>query len=201
MRKRAQRDSGFTLVEALVSLFVFSLIASGCVLMLMQSVDSQKRVSEAHQALRELQTTRALLAADMAQLVMRDVREANGQRRPAFIGGDADMPLAFVRASAEPDPERGVVTTLSLVEYRFLEGRIVRASRAELDAAAVSPMAERVVLSAAANPRFQFFDGSRWLDQWLAPPGGGAAPAAVALVFETPRYGEVRIEVLVGLGP
>ncbi|HRO03442.1 MAG TPA: prepilin-type N-terminal cleavage/methylation domain-containing protein, partial [Terricaulis sp.] len=69
MTARAANDSGFTLVEALVSLLVFSLIASGCVAMLMQSVESQRRLGAAHETLRELQTTRALLANDLAQLV------------------------------------------------------------------------------------------------------------------------------------
>ena len=200
MSARPPRDAGFTLVEALVSLFVFSLIASGCVLMLMQSVDTQRRVGDAHQALRELQTVRALLAADMAQLVLRDIREADGQRRPAFIGGDANAPLTFVRAAAEPDGEGAAITSLALVEYRIADGQLIRASRAELDVAGATPMSERVVLSNAANPRFEFFDGAQWGEQWLVAPGGGAAPRAVALIVELPRYGEVRVEAIVGLG-
>lgn len=201
MSERRSNEAGFTLVEALVSLFVFSLIAAGSVMMLMQSVDSQRRVAAAHQELRELQTARALLAADMAQLVMRDVRQPGGARSPRFIGGDANQPLAFVRAQAEPDPEQGARTALTLVEYRFVDGAIVRASRADLDSGADEPaMAERVLISEAVNPRFQFFDGVQWTQQWVIAPRGGAAPKAVALVFETPRYGEVRIEAIVGLG-
>jgi general secretion pathway protein J len=200
MTKRAPRDGGFTLVEALVSLFVFSLIASGCVLMLMQSVDSQRRVGEAHEALREVQTARALLAADMAQLVMRDGREANGQRRAAFIGGDVDAPLSFVRATAEPDETRGVVTALALVEYRIVDGQVRRSNRANLETVGDAPMSERILFAEASNARFEFFDGAQWTPQWLIGSGGGAAPRAVALIVDLPRYGEVRIEAFVGLG-
>ncbi len=197
MNAPAPRNGGFTLVEALVSLFVFSLLASGCVAMLMQSVASQRRVDQAHLALRELQTARALLASDLAQVVPRDVREREG-RRPRFIGGDADMALGFVRASAEPDGAGGAVSMLTLVEYRVVDDRVVRATRAELDTPGA--MNERVILSGLAMARFEFFDGAQWRQQWITSASSGAPPRAVALVVETPRYGEVRIEALVGLG-
>lgn len=199
-RSRPASDAGFTLVEALVSLFVFSLIAAGSVLMLMQSVDTQNRVQAAQAALREVQNTRAMLAGDLAQYVGREVREADGRVRPRLIGGDADTPLAFVRTLAEPDPERGAVTRLALVEYAFLDGRIVRRTRTHLDAGPATVMADRVLVSDAGEPRFEFYDGVTWRDVWLVGSPGAAPPQAVALVFQSPRYGEIRIEALVGLG-
>lgn len=198
MSARAPNEAGFTLVEAMVSLFVFSIIALGCVAMLMQSVDSQRRVSEAHEALRELQTARALLAGDMAQLVARDVRQADGTRRPSFVGGDAGTALSFVRAAAEADAARGAVTTLSYVEYTIEDDQIVRTSRAYLDANDVTPTVERVIFARAADAHFEFHDGIEWREQWTSI-GGQAPPRAVALVATVPRYGEVRLEALVGL--
>jgi general secretion pathway protein J len=197
----ASRDAGFTLVEALISLFVFSLIAAGSVLMLMQSVDTQNRVAAAQTSLREVQNVRALLSSDLTQYVPREVREADGSVRPRLIGGDADTPLAFVRAAAEPDPARGAQTRLTLVEYDFVDGAIVRRTRSQLDATPDTIMSERVLVADAGEPRFEFFDGATWRDQWLTGGQGAAPPRAVALVFQSPRYGEVRIETLVGLGP
>lgn len=194
------QDAGFTLVEALVSLLIFSLIAAGAVLMLTQSVNTQNRVAEAQSALREVQNARALLAADLSQYVAREVREADGSVRPRFIGGDADMPLAFVRAAAEPDPARGALTRLALVEYDFEAGSIVRRSRTELEADADERMSERVIVADAGEPRFEFYDGVTWREQWLSASAGAAPPQAVALIFTSRRYGDIRIEALVGLG-
>jgi type II secretion system protein J len=196
---RASDDGGFTLVEALISLFVFSLVAAGSVLMLMQSVDTQNRVGEAQVALSEVQAARATLSADLAQYVPREVREANASVRPRFVGGDADMPLAFVRAGAEPDPDRGAVTTVALVEYRFAGGAIVRRSRQRLETGADGEAAERVLVADAGEPRFEFFDGVEWRREWLVGARGASPPRAVALIFTSRRYGEVRIEALVGL--
>lgn len=197
---RTRPDSGFTLVEALISLFVFGLIASGAVLILMQSVDTQNHVGAAQSALREVQTTRALLAGDLSQYVPREAREADGAVRPRLIGGDADTPLSFVRAVADPDPERGVQTRVALVEYDFENGRILRRTRTLIDAGADTLMSERVIVSEAGEPRFEFYDGVAWRETWLVGSQGAAPPRAVALVFQSPRYGEVRIEALVGLG-
>jgi general secretion pathway protein J len=199
MSARAPRDAAFTLVEALVSLFIFGLISAGCVAMLMQSVDSQRRVGEAQEALREVQVARALIEADLQQIAPRPVREADGRVRPAFIGGDADTALAFVRAAAEPDAQRGMVTSLAFVEYRIEDGRLMRRSRAYLDAGANTPVAERVVLAHADDMHFEFYDGRAWREQWLSASRAEPLPRAVALVFKAPRYGDVRIEALLGL--
>lgn len=200
MSQAEANEAGFTLVEALVSLFVFSLIAAGSVLMLTQSVDTQRRVSAAEVSLREVQNARALLAADLSQYVGREVREPDRQGRPRFIGGDADTPLAFVRAAGEPDPDRGATTRLALVEYDFEEGAIVRRTRTVLDRLDDAEMAERIIVTDAGEARFEFFDGVTWRRQWLAGGAGSAPPRAVALVFTSGRYGEVRIEALVGVG-
>lgn len=198
MSRRGAADAGFTLVEAMVSLFVFSLIALGCVAMLSQSVASQQRVAAAHEALRELQTARALLSADLAQVTLRTTRDAQGARRPSFIGGDEAIGLAFVRAAAEPHPERGADTDLLYVEYVIDgEGRVLRRSRSALDPAPDAPVNERVVFAQAQSARFVFNDGAQWVEQWSAQ--GGRPPRAVALIAATPRYGEIRLEALVGL--
>jgi general secretion pathway protein J len=198
MSRRPQKDAGFTLVEALVSLFVFSLIAGGAVAMLLQAAESQRRISEAEAALRQVQTARALLEGDLLQIVSRPVRTAEDARTPAFIGGDEALPLAFVRAAAEPHPALGATTSLIYVQYFVRDGRLIRRSRTALDAAARTPESERVLIDQGANVRFAFYDGATWRDQWIVP--GAALPRAVALAVELPRYGEVRVQSIVGAG-
>jgi general secretion pathway protein J len=192
--KRSTSDAGFTLVEALVSLFVFGLIASGCVMLLMQSVDSQRRVAEAHAALRELQTARSLLSSDLAQLAPRRVRLPQGAYAPPIFGG-GEVGLVLVQASAEPDPDRGAITSLVHVAYVAEEGRLVRRSRRDIDPLTDGTGTDRIVFAHAENVRFEFHDGVQWRRDW----GGGGAPRAVALLARLPRYGDVRIEAATGL--
>jgi len=195
-----KNDGGFTLVEALVSLFVFSLIAAGCTVLLMQGVESQKRVAMAQASLRELQAARSLLANDMLQLAPRRVRNPDGGHAAVFLGGEQGV--SFVRVAAEPNAG-GVRTTLAYITYGVEDGRVMRWSRTILDAAqaggADASVTERVVFAHAEDARFEFFDGAAWRTSWEAVTAG-AAPRAVALSVRAPRYGDVRIEALTGGG-
>lgn len=199
MSARAESEAGFTLVEALVSLFVFGLIAAGSVAMLVQSAQSQRSVSEAQAALAELQTTRALLAADMLQLAPRQAHDADGRARPSFVGGDDAVALGFTRAMAEPDEAGASVTSLVYVEYLVRDGALVRRTRQALDATAATTSSERVMIAHADAIAFEFFDGAQWRQQWRASGSVSAPPRAVALVADLPRYGRVRVQALVGL--
>jgi len=199
-RRRRRSEAGFTLVEAMVSLFVFSLIAAGCAAMLMQSVGSQKAISAAHESLRELQTTRALLAADLLQAAPRAVRRPGVARLPDFVGGHEDIAMAFTRAGAEPDPDTGAQTSLLYVEYAVQNGALVRRTRHHPDAVAGAETPARVLMHDVSNVKFSFYDGATWGEGWAGAGYGAALPRAVAVELDTKRYGRVRLETLVGLG-
>jgi general secretion pathway protein J len=191
-----RREAGFTLVEAMVSLFVFALLATGCVAMLAQSVSAQGRISEAEQAMRGLQAARAMLASDLAQVAPGPPVQY-GDERSAFDGVGAGVAserhIRFMRGVGSPDPLAPFATSLARVEY-FVDqqGRLVRrAVQANGDAS------DRLVLAGASDVRFEFNDGLAWVQEWRTP--NGAPPRAVAILADTPRYGTVRLSAYVGL--
>jgi general secretion pathway protein J len=194
--KRSKRaDAGFTLVEALVSLLVFSVIAAGSAALLIQASRAQARVAEAHEALRALQMTRATLNADLSHMAPRNPRAADGGLGPRFLGGDATVALGFVRAAAVRASEGGVTNALAFVQYSIEGDRLIRRASPVLETPLAAGPDDQMLLSGARNLRFEFYDGSVWRQQWIS--GGGAGlPRAVALAGETPRYGDVRIEIL-----
>lgn len=201
MSQTANGQSGFTLVEAMVSLFVFALLATGSVTMLMQSVDTQKRVVSAEESLRELQTIRALLASDVAQIIPRRVRGNDGG--PAGfegLGGGAERErrMILVRGVGDADPVAAAVTSLVVVEYLVDDqGRLLRRTRESLNAGAEPVSRERLLLEGARNIRFAFHDGVGWRDTWSV--ASGSPPEAVAVIATLPRYGDVRVSAYAGL--
>jgi general secretion pathway protein J len=189
------QDSGFTLVEALVSLFIFSLIAAGSTALLIQAAQAQRRVTEAHQALRSLQLTRAMVAADLVQIAPRAPRSGvHSGSAPRFVGGDDAVGLGFVRAAIVGDGRLGPTTSLVYVEYAIDDDRLIRRVRTNLSAPAKPDDDDQVLMEGVRDLRFEFFDGVGWSGQWIAVDGG--LPRAVALTGEIVRYGDVRIEVL-----
>jgi general secretion pathway protein J len=186
-------DSGFTLVEALVSLFVFGIIAAGATIMLTQTVTTQRDVNAAQADLRALQTTRAIVSADLSQFTRRAVRLSTGGHRPPFVGGDATAAMAFVRAASARDETFGPTNRLVEVTYLIDGERLLRRTRNVADAD--SPEAEdRVLLDGAKELRLQFFDGARWADNW----SGTRPPRAVRLTASLQRHGPIEIDALVG---
>lgn len=92
---RSQSDAGFTLVEMLLALAIFALLAGGGVAILRASVNTQAAVKGRLSELGMMGRANALLSSDLAQAVDRPTRAPTGQR-PAFEGDSAGM--AFVRA-------------------------------------------------------------------------------------------------------
>jgi general secretion pathway protein J len=196
--RRAAANAGFTLVEALVSLFVFSIIAAGSVMVLVQSVRSQEAVRAVDATVRDLQLTQSLLASDAAQMAPRTVRLPDNSRTPRFSGGRASVAMAFVRAAGAVDPARGALTQVAYVEYQVRGDRLVRRTRSSLDPTPATRMDERVMLRGIANAQIAFFDGATWQAVWT-PAQNGAPPRAVAFEADLAGYGRVRIAALVGV--
>lgn len=198
MTPPTNREAGFTLVEALVSLFIFALVAGGGVLLLSQSLLAQADVEDAQDGLRELQSARALLASDLAQIAPRAPRDP--ARLPvAFHAASGARPeMSFVRAQAEPGSEDDISTSLVVVSYAIDEaGRLIRSTRAAIDPGSNAVTRGRIVLSSAGDVRFLFHDGLGWRDDWAASATN--VPAAVAIEVTLPRYGKVRLQALTGL--
>lgn len=198
MKSAAPSDAGFTLVEALVSLFIFALVAGGGVLLLSQTLLAQADVEEAQDGLRELQSARALLAADLAQITPRATRDPN---RPPFafhaVGG-ARPEMSFVRAQGEPGSEGQISTSLVVVSYALDEaGRLVRSTRAAIDPGPNAVTRDRAIIASAGDVAFAFHDGLGWRADW--PPSMSVIPQAVAIEVTLPRYGRLRLQALTGL--
>ena len=86
--------SGFTLIEVMIALAIFALLAAAGVLVLSQSIDNRFVVKASTDRTAELQRLRATLRADLGQAAPRRVRAANGQ--PAFA------PILAAEAPGDP---------------------------------------------------------------------------------------------------
>jgi general secretion pathway protein J len=192
MTRNLASQSGFTLTEVLVSLVVFSLVAAGTLALVMQASGSQRRLAEASLALRDLQTARAILSADLAQLAPRAL---SGQSVRFEGGGENGPNVTFIRAIGTPAGlDR---TSLVAVEYALDgDGHLIRRSSTAIEAGPGAQVGERVLLPGADEFAFRFHDGLDWRDTWV---GTQAVPRAVSLSASTPRYGRIEIAVLTGV--
>lgn len=210
--RRAQR--GFTLVELLVALLIFSFVAAASVYALRLSVDARDQLSAADQRVAEIQIARILLKEDLAQLVDRRVRDEFGARVDAAFRGGVDMRLrnpapgetllmGFVRGGWANPGSDAPRSSLQYVEYLEKDGALVRRIRPFLDDARGQPHFDRVLISDARNIEVKFLVGEargelEWASSWPAPGSAGGPPEAVSVSFTTTRFGKLQQEIWIG---
>lgn len=133
--------AGFTLVEVLVALAVFALIAAAGALVLARTIDTRFIVHEHAERIAELQRMRALLKADLAQAAPRRTRAPTGRPLPRALMGQTvpgDPVLTLVRAGWS-NPDGAARPGLQRVEYRVVDDRLERRASTYLDGARAGP--------------------------------------------------------------
>jgi general secretion pathway protein J len=93
-------ERGFTLVELVVALFVFALLATAGTALLSVSIKSQQAVTASLAKGAESGRIVSLLSTDLAQAASRPLRNRDGAVQPAFVGRDGGRDgvfLAYVR--------------------------------------------------------------------------------------------------------
>jgi general secretion pathway protein J len=179
---------GFTLVEMLVALFVFSLIAAASVSIMRFTVDNQGVVRAHAERLAEFQRLRAILKADLSQAAARRIRDAQGRPvREAFSGGQRDLLLRLVRRGWE-NPDAAPRASAQYFEYRLSNGQLERLSSPALDGAAQGQ--SQILAGRVRTAAIRFL----WHGQWIETLPGGPVdplPQAVRLDLSFEDFGDV----------
>ena len=183
---------GFTLVEMLVALTIFALLAGAGVGLLRASVDTQAAVGGRLADMAASERMRLLLASDLAQAVDRSGRAPDGSPRPAFAGTGNGIEL--VRAGWT-DPQG--TPALQRVSWQVQGGSLTRMGSGDGAASQASPAPLLTNVERAAF-RFRAADGS-WRDGWAPGPGDPALPVAIELSVQ--RRGEAPLLLILALPP
>ncbi|MFN4286987.1 MAG: type II secretion system minor pseudopilin GspJ [Brevundimonas sp.] len=186
---------GFSLVEMLVALSIFALLASAGVAVMGYAVQTRTALGERTDTLGQFERARAIMRADMAQAGLRAVREADGRlRQQVMRGGEGSLLLAVTRHGSE-NPDAESRASVQHVEYHLIDGRLERRVRAHLDGAPDLPA--RVLVEGLGEVDVRFLAGTEWIEQW---PIAGRLPQAVRLRASWPGIGPVEQIFLVGAG-
>ena len=192
------RRNGFTLVEMLIALAIFAVIAGGALALLRFSVDAEIASRAKTQQIAALRRFLSVWNADLAQAVPRPARDASGLAHAALeapVGAPDGVVLRLTRSGwsnfdGAPRP------SLQRVEYRWASGKLARAGLPFVDGARADAAAPLADSASAPTLRFRTADGT-WQARW-EPQRSTELPVAIELTLPQPGGRALRIVSLVG---
>lgn len=187
---RPKSPAGFTLVELLVAVLVFGLLAAsayGGLNALSSAVAAQRDRSLAFAG---LQRAVATLDGDLRQLVSRRGRDRDGRLLPVLAG---DSRTLLGRRAGRMNPAGLPRSQLQQFEWRLEQNALVRRSWPEVDSAPDSPPTGRTMFVEVTAVEFRFRDSTGvWYRQWPESSPPQLLPTAVEYVLDTPTLGRIR---------
>lgn len=208
IRRKVQKDKkqhgsrGFNLIELLVALAVFSVMAALAYGGLNSIARTRGELAKQEDAFRDLMRAVATLDRDLREAVARPVSGNIGQALPAFTGSTGGLEftrLGFANPQAEPR------ANLERVLYELDAQALKRGSYPVLDRAPTTVPQIATLRSGVTGFRLRYLDAqNRWLEVWPPPqaPDPNVPPRAVEWHLQTGDYGEiVRVVELVSAWP
>ena len=187
--------AGFTLLELLVALSIFGLLATLSYSGLQAVMTQQSRTEIAADRLSELQKLYLIMQRDIEQVVLRPIRDEYGDVQPPLVGGET---FQLTRAGWR-NPAGRQRSNLQRVGYALEEQQLVRYSWAVLDRAQDSePLVQRLI-EAVEQMQIRYLGvDNEWKEQWpdtetLADPAIAPSPLprVVEVTIEHEMYGPI----------
>jgi len=182
---------GFTLLEILIALFIFTILSIMMVNGLRTVIDIQASTEQKANQLHKLQLFLLLLSRDIEQAIDRPVRNAYGNRELSFNGKSNELTLTHL-GYANP---LGLLKRSSLerVSYFSDGGIVMRSVWSVLDQAPTSQASRRILMTHILELRFQYLaEDGRFYSMWPVPQKGKEVlPRAIRIFLTIPNWGRM----------
>ena len=183
---------GFTLLELLVAIAVFAILAVVAYGGLNTMLNLSHRATLQTERLTKIQTAVMILSQDFNQIVNRPIRDEFGDTQPSFLGGGmrGGQGVEFTRGGRR-NPGGFARASLQRVGYTLRDGQLLRLSWQVLDRAQDSAPISQMIIDQVNALDFRFLDNAgEWHDQW---PLDNTAQATL-IPQPLPRAVEVAID-------
>ena len=202
---------GFTLIEILIAMAIFTLIGLASTGLLTTVIDSNDISEERFAKLQLLQRAMITIERDLQQAVPRAIRY-NGEKQDMVmaggkLNGSDDDGIGFVRGGWHNPQLMLPRSTLQYVAYRLNENRLERLYSNYVDNVIGYEPKVRVLLEDIESLNIEFLakSSNESLDEdedlsWNESYKGTALPRAVAIEFVSKDFGKIRREFTLTTG-
>jgi len=187
------RSNGFTLLEVLVAMAIFSVVGLGANQMLRTVIDTHQKTKVQIKNFSDLSRAFTILERDMSQTIPRSVRDEYGDPMPPLMLSTGPYFLEFTRTGWSNPIGLGR-SNLQRVAYQLNDdGELERHFWLVLDRAEDSEPVIQIILEDVEDFRINLMleDGES-TDVWPDSDTKLLIPIAAEVILQTKAYGELR---------
>jgi general secretion pathway protein J len=186
--RKLPRQHGFTLIEILMALMIFAIIATLVSGALRTIIQAHTRNDLVAQQLQDLQMVLTLMQSDIQQMTDRPILDSSGHILPSFIANTASNTnsLEFTRSGFLNPLAAERRSTLQRVAYHLDGSNLVRETWEVLDRANTTQSAKNTLLTGVKSLKFRFVGiQNQFYDNWPTPtpPSPPLTPAIPPLIL------------------
>ncbi|MDH5326754.1 MAG: type II secretion system minor pseudopilin GspJ [Gammaproteobacteria bacterium] len=202
--KSLNSNRGFTLLELLIAVMIFSLMAAMAYAGLNNVLDQSQRTQEFAERLTRLQSAFTWLGRDIEQTIDRGIRDELSVEADALVGNQlGEYLLSLTRTGwLNPNPNATPRSSMQRVAYTLKDEQLIRSIWYVLDRTQDSERYDMVLLEDVKSLEFRYLDSKqKWHSSWppdtaINPQTGAkmpwTAPAGVAVQLETKSFGKME---------
>ena len=192
-----KRHNGFTLLEILIALSVFAILATITSSAMFHAFNTRTRVTVQADRLNQLQLAMALIRRDTQQIVERPVRGNELHLFPAFTG--QTNYIEFTRGGDVNPTENTSRSTLKRIAYLCQNGRLIRRSWEALDTPIRSQFQDKPLLNNLTRCHFAYLaHNQQILPEWREnalkqDQRQETLPTAIQLILNLKDWGNMSL--------
>jgi general secretion pathway protein J len=197
--KFRRRPRGFTLLELLIAITIFAILATFVYSGLKVVLDTEHQTSLYMQRISKLQLGLNLIQRDIAQAVGRPVRDSYGDQQPALKSGGISGILLELTRGGFSNPMQLSRSNLQRVGYSFEENALYRLTWPTLDRSRESEPYRQKLIDEVSSLELVFYDQAlQQKREWPPRATGGeeadpnALPLSIELKMELKDWGMIR---------
>ncbi|RDH44871.1 type II secretion system minor pseudopilin GspJ [Zooshikella ganghwensis] len=204
--KRKTQSGGFTLLELMIAIAIFSIVSMAAYSLFHTTARTQAVTEKSLKRLNEVQRAFLIMEKDFSQLAPRPIKSELGEVLPAFVANQGGYLVEFTRQGWR-NPALAKRSEFQRVAYTLEDDKLIRRFWLVLDRAPNPPYKEQVILTGVNSISFRFLNQEHnWVEDWAVANNPGASdpfannkgadpnelvPGGVELALDDPRYGRM----------
>ena len=187
--KHTKKNSGFTLLELMIAMVIFSFMSIMAYSALANVFKSNEVITEQEGKLKRLQRSMMFIERDLRQLVLRPRSSGYGQpASPALDSGlDSEGVIEFTRAG-NSNPTELMRSSLQRIRYTVEDEKLSRLSWNFVDHIDAEPV-KMLLLENVESLSFRMLDDkNNWKENWASLT---KIPKAIELTLEHKNWGKI----------